>query len=271
MKTEFGNAKINNSGYYVITSRKEGYHKKLLHRLIYEKYIGEIPDGFIVHHLDENKLNNNLDNLVLMDVNEHRSYHMTGEKNPQYGKISPFRGKHHSEETKKKFSEFHKGLKASEETKLKMRKSRKKRVGEKAPNWKGYATVSKGGFYKDKQKYNLRYQGKVITSSIDYAKLKRLVDCINVRDQMMIEPCVEACLGVDCDFFKESMENKCSIRKQIIEKENKELAEAEPKETIDVKEILATDKWLRELDNQSFGFALTNEVIEEEVVRVGKR
>ena len=67
------------------------------------------------------------------------------------------------------------------------------------------------------------------------------------------------------------MENKCSIRKQIIEKENKELAEAEPKETIDVKEILATDKWLRELDNQSFGFALTNEVIEEEVVRVGKR
>ena len=106
---------------------------------------------------------------------------------------------------------------------------------------------------------------------VDYAKLKRLVDCINVRDQMMIEPCVEACLGVDCDFFKESMENKCSIRKQIIEKENKELAEAEPKETIDVKEILATDKWLRELDNQSFGFALTNEVIEEEVVRVGKR
>ena len=48
-------------------------------------------------------------------------------------------------------------------------------------------------------------------------------------------------------------------------------AEAEPKETIDVKEILATDKWLRELDNQTFGFALTNEVIEEEVVRVGKQ
>lgn len=87
----------------------------------------------------------------------------------------------------------------------------------------------------------------------------------------MIEPCVEACLGVDCDFFKESMEKKCSIRKQIIEKENKEMAEAEPKETIDVKEILATDKWLRELDNQTFGFAISNEVIEEEVVRVGKQ
>jgi hypothetical protein len=67
------------------------------------------------------------------------------------------------------------------------------------------------------------------------------------------------------------MENRCSIRKQIIEKENKELAEAEPKEDVDIKEILATDKWLRELDNQSFGFALTNEVIEEEVVRVGKQ
>lgn len=85
----------------------------------------------------------------------------------------------------------------------------------------------------------------------------------------MIEPCVEACLGVDCDFFKESMENRCSIMKQIIEKENKKCADAEPRE--DIKEILATDKWLRELDNQSFGFALTNEVIEEEVVRVGKQ
>lgn len=85
----------------------------------------------------------------------------------------------------------------------------------------------------------------------------------------MIEPCVEACLGVDCDFFKESMENRCSIRKQIIEKENKKCADAEPKE--DIKEILAIDKWLRELDNQTFGFALTNEVIEESVVRVGKQ
>ena len=87
----------------------------------------------------------------------------------------------------------------------------------------------------------------------------------------MIEPCVEACLGFKCEFFNEKMENNCGIRKSIIEKENKELAEAEPKETIDVKEILATDKWLRELDNQTFGFALTNEVIEEEVVRVGKQ
>ena len=106
-------------------------------------------------------------------------------------------------------------------------------------------------------------------AKINNSGYKRLVDCINVRDQMMIEPCVEACLGVDCDFFKESMENKCSIRKQIIEKENKKCADAEPRE--DIKEILATDKWLRELDNQTFGFALTNEVIEEEVVRVGKQ
>lgn len=87
----------------------------------------------------------------------------------------------------------------------------------------------------------------------------------------MIEPCVESCLGVDCDFFKESMESKCSIRKQIIEKENKELANAEPKDEVDIKEILATDKWLRELDDKIFGFALTNEEIEESVVRVGRK
>ena len=87
----------------------------------------------------------------------------------------------------------------------------------------------------------------------------------------MIEPCVEACLGFKCEFFNEKMENNCGIRKSIIEKENKELANAEPKDEVDINEILATDKWLRELDDKVFGFALTNEEIEDSVVRVGKK
>lgn len=38
MKTKYGNAKIGNMGYYVITSYKEGNHRKLLHRLIWEDF-----------------------------------------------------------------------------------------------------------------------------------------------------------------------------------------------------------------------------------------
>jgi hypothetical protein len=34
MQTKYGTAKPNHEGYYTITSRKEGYHRKYLHKLI---------------------------------------------------------------------------------------------------------------------------------------------------------------------------------------------------------------------------------------------
>jgi len=48
----------------------------LEHRLIMEKHIGrKLKRNEVVHHKDENKLNNNLDNLVLMTKKEHDAYH----------------------------------------------------------------------------------------------------------------------------------------------------------------------------------------------------
>lgn len=35
----------------------------------------EIPKGWVVHHLDENPLNNNIENLVLMSRSDHNSLH----------------------------------------------------------------------------------------------------------------------------------------------------------------------------------------------------
>ena len=49
----------------------------------------------------------------------------TGENNPMYGKDSPFKGKSHSEDTKKKIGATRSGSKASEATKAKMAASRK--------------------------------------------------------------------------------------------------------------------------------------------------
>lgn len=75
LKTKWGRAKINKGGYYVITSGKEGNNMKLLHRLIWEEYYGPIPEGFDVHHKDENTANNDISNLELISHPKHASHH----------------------------------------------------------------------------------------------------------------------------------------------------------------------------------------------------
>lgn len=52
-----------------------------IHKLVYETFVGEVPDGYDVHHLDENKLHNHFSNLGLMLISDHRSFHSAGEKN----------------------------------------------------------------------------------------------------------------------------------------------------------------------------------------------
>lgn len=87
LNTKWGRAKINNHGRYQITTRKEGNGGKLLHRLIWEDYHGKkIPEGYVIHHKDYNPLNNDISNLELRTLSEHRSLHMTGENNPCYGR-----------------------------------------------------------------------------------------------------------------------------------------------------------------------------------------
>ena len=75
MKTKWGTARINNRGYYHITSGKEGNNKRLLHRLIYEDFYGEIPEGYDIHHKNGNKLDNCILNLVLVRHDEHARQH----------------------------------------------------------------------------------------------------------------------------------------------------------------------------------------------------
>jgi hypothetical protein len=86
METEFGTAIINNKGYFHIISTEEGNQFKKLHRLIYESEHGPIPEGHVIHHKDNNKLNNRLDNLEMMPTYEHNVLHKSGENHPRYGK-----------------------------------------------------------------------------------------------------------------------------------------------------------------------------------------
>ncbi len=42
----------------------------------YEKYFGiEIPDGFVIHHIDSNRQNNHIDNLIMIPNKLHSRYH----------------------------------------------------------------------------------------------------------------------------------------------------------------------------------------------------
>lgn len=56
---------------YFYCSAKRVY----LHRYLWEKENGEIPDGYEIHHKDHDATNNDLNNLMLVSKEEHRSLH----------------------------------------------------------------------------------------------------------------------------------------------------------------------------------------------------
>ena len=47
----------------------------LLHRYVWEKFNGEIPEGFHIHHKDRNRKNFDISNLELVDISKHHREH----------------------------------------------------------------------------------------------------------------------------------------------------------------------------------------------------
>lgn len=81
---------INKDGYVKVQPPK-GYKHCNLHQFIWMvANQSDIPNGYDIHHIDGNKQNNSIYNLELVDSFTHNSEHK--------------KGKHHSEETKKKMS-----------------------------------------------------------------------------------------------------------------------------------------------------------------------
>lgn len=98
MKTKFGNVKIHKDGYYRITSRKEGNKNKYLHHLIWEDFYDKpMPKGYVIHHINKDKLDNRIQNLQCVEHDLHLRFHNKGEKNPFYNKK-------HTPKTRKKMS-----------------------------------------------------------------------------------------------------------------------------------------------------------------------
>lgn len=69
-----GTGTINSSGY--IEVRVKGQRqKKFMHRLVWEQHNGQIPDGWHVHHINGDKLDNRIENLMVIDEPTHHKIH----------------------------------------------------------------------------------------------------------------------------------------------------------------------------------------------------
>lgn len=60
---------------YFLSSKKIGDKRKRLHVYMWEKENGEVPKGYHVHHVNENKLDNDISNLSLLIEKDHLSLH----------------------------------------------------------------------------------------------------------------------------------------------------------------------------------------------------
>ena len=75
------------TGYFLSGAPINGKRKRL-HVYIWEKENGPVPNGFNVHHVDEDKMNNDISNLKLLSVHEHQHLHSKERfaKNPEWEK-----------------------------------------------------------------------------------------------------------------------------------------------------------------------------------------
>ena len=68
--------KFNDESFYLCGSYYQRKGKRL-HRAVWEYHNGKIPDGYHIHHKDENRNNNDITNLTLLKGSDHLSKHMS--------------------------------------------------------------------------------------------------------------------------------------------------------------------------------------------------
>lgn len=75
------------TGYYLCSRNINGSRPRL-HNYIWQKYNGLIPKGFHIHHIDGNKDNNDISNLIAISAQDHESYHFSKriKENPEWFK-----------------------------------------------------------------------------------------------------------------------------------------------------------------------------------------
>lgn len=67
-------------GYYRAFPKPEPPYEELYHREVWRVAYGEIPEGLVLHHIDNCSTNNSLENLQLMTKSQHSSHHRNKEQ-----------------------------------------------------------------------------------------------------------------------------------------------------------------------------------------------
>ena len=62
------------------------------YRKIYERLIGKVPDGYHIHHIDKNRGNNNIENLLMLPGGLHNRYHASLATIETIHEIIPIKG-----------------------------------------------------------------------------------------------------------------------------------------------------------------------------------
>lgn len=76
--TNENNLLFTENGYHAIKGRyshHKGLHNQLLYKLAYAAFYGSPPPTYHIHHIDRNKQNNSMDNLVALTEEEHSVVH----------------------------------------------------------------------------------------------------------------------------------------------------------------------------------------------------
>lgn len=63
------------TGYYLATKPTYKGRRERLHCYVWRFFNGPVPEGFHIHHTDENKNHNDIENLACVPKHEHTSYH----------------------------------------------------------------------------------------------------------------------------------------------------------------------------------------------------
>ena len=75
IQTKYGAVVKNKHGYYRVITRKEGNYNKLLHKCVVEDYYGKIPANHSIHHINMNKEDNRIENLIILPMEQHMQLH----------------------------------------------------------------------------------------------------------------------------------------------------------------------------------------------------
>lgn len=84
---------IKNKSYYRALKNDKCEAGDSLHNVVYEYYYTKIPNGYVIHHIDFNKDNNDISNLQMLSNSDHVKLHhekgtfkpLCKEKNGMYG------------------------------------------------------------------------------------------------------------------------------------------------------------------------------------------